>query len=110
MLLTPIPKGTKAASGEAGKDSELEDASHRANPELPPSLPSRSLLLTERGFLRLAWGGGRLAPFTGARKPDTLGLGDYSTRRAQATRALALTRSGEGGFWRRRRQDLGPRT
>lgn len=48
--------------------------------------------------------------FTGARKPNTLGLGDYSTRGAQATRALELTRSGEGDFWRRRRKDVGPRT
>lgn len=67
--------------------------------------------LAERGLPR-GWGRGRgrPAPVAGEREPGTLGRGDPSARGAQATRALALTRSGDGRFWRRRRQALGPST
>lgn len=48
-------------------------------------------------------------PSRGAPKPEALGLGYHSTREAQATGALERTRSGEGGSWRRKRQDLDQR-
>lgn len=109
----PITKCTKAACREGARnDSKRGDLSCADQTlPLPARFPARPAP-RQAGFPgpEVDWGSPNSpVPFTGAREPYILGLGNYSTRGAQANGALELTRSGEGGSWRRKRQDLGQR-
>lgn len=101
-------------SEEAPNDSELGYSSCTANPEPPTRFTARPAP-RQAGFPKPGEGWGVRGPpalqlRSRARgSPTPWAWCNYSTRRAQANRTPELTRSGEGGSWRRKRQDLGQR-